>query len=145
MNINEEYGVIITKQEVMTLIKSGNLCFQLPVNLLYGVHKVNTFNKLMSIATEDDEDAFTEYFTYWDLKNDKPLFDIIVHKELLDNEIKYFVSNHSLFGMFWFKDNTLAPGMKNVIERLKLNVPDVDLEKYTQSNYKVAILNKDFI
>lgn len=144
MVIDEDYGVIITKEDVLTLIKSGNLYFQLPVNLHYGVHKVNTFNKLMSIAKEDNEDNFTAYFTYWDLKNDKPLFDIIVDKSLLSDEVHYYVSNHSLFGMFWLNNNTLPLGMKNVIRNLKLNVPDVNMEKYTRSNYKVAILDKDF-
>lgn len=138
--------IILAGHDLITLIESGNVSFQHPVHLLDGVYEVKTYQKLWEYATKNSDTDFMEYFTYWDLENNKPLFDIIVYKELFDDEVYFLLSNSSLFGMFWLKEgNRLSTGMKNMIKAAKLNVPDVDLLKYTENNFKKAILNKDFV
>jgi len=149
MDRDEDGELILTKDDVNILIASGNLYFQHPVRLNKGVYSVSKYADISSYCLrdkKDDEDAeFDEYFTYWELDKDKPLFDIHARKELFDPEIHFTLSDHSLFGMFWFVGNKLSVGMENVIAHLKLDVPNTDLGKYTENNLRKALLDKDFI
>jgi hypothetical protein len=149
MDRDESGELILTKDDVNVLIASGNLYFQHPVRLNKGVYSVSKYADISSYCLrdkEDDEDAeFDEYFTYWELDKDKPLFDIHACKELFNPEIHFTLSDHSLFGMFWLVGNKLSVGMENVIAHLKLDVPNTDLAKYTENNLRKALLDKDFI
>ena len=141
----------ISKDIVKELIKSGNLAWQLPVHLHKGVVVMKTLrqmNKLVKDRTDEYDFDNHEIFTYWDMKKDQPLFDIIVYyDENNQNQIyTYELSDCSLFGMYLFKDNSLSVGMENVIEHLKLNVPKgLDYVKYARENYKIALGNTDFV
>ena len=84
MDRDESGELILTKDDVKVLIASGNLYFQHPVRLNKGVYSVSKYDDISSYGLRDkkgDEDAeFDEYFTYWELDKDKPLFDIHARK-----------------------------------------------------------------
>lgn len=149
MDRDEDGELILTKDDVNVLIASGNLYFQHPVRLNKGVYSVSKYADILTYCSYDKQGEevaeFDEYFTYWELDKDKPLFDVHARKELYDTDIHFTLSDHSLFGMFWLVDNKLSVGMENVIEHLKLNVPHTDLGKYTENNLRKALLDKDFI
>lgn len=144
----------ISKEEMTKIIKSGNLYFSHPINLGNGIYTVKSMKKLKEITIEsvesgDYSDAM-EIFTYWE-NRETPLFDIIVSadKNYLNMgqvKLKYELSDCSLFGMYWFKDNKPSVGMINFSEQLDIPMPrDTDLEKYTRNNYEIAKANFDFI
>lgn len=144
----------ISKEEMTKFIKSGNLYFAHPINLGSGIYQVKNMKKLKEITMESNEsenysDAM-EIFTYWENRT-TPLFDIIAFADknyvnFGDVKLKYELSDCSLFGMYWFNDNTPSPGMINVSEQLDIPMPrDTDLEKYTRNNFEVAKANFDFI
>ena len=141
----------ISKDILKELIKTKNLAWQLPVSLNKGVIVMKTIKQLEKLVKdrtqEYDSDNF-EIFTYWDMKKDQPLFDIIVtyDENNAGKLFTYELSDCSLFGMYLFKDNSLSVGMKNVIEQLHLNVPKgLDYVKYTKANYKMALGDTDFV
>ena len=141
----------ISKDIVKELIKTGNVAWQLPVNLSKGVVSMKTIrqlNKLVKDRVDEYDSDNMEIFTYWNLKNDQPLFDIIVtYDEYNTNSLyTYELSDCSLFGMYLFNDNSLSTGMKNVIAQLKLNVPPGrDYVKYAKENFKIALGDTDFV
>lgn len=145
---NEEGIIVLSKDDLNTLISSKNLYFQHPIHLDRGVHNIKDLKEITYYCTKfaknHDEEEFDEYFTYWNLEEDTPLFDINVVKIRYESDSRIFLSNHSLFGMFWLLGNKLSVGMENVIDRLKLKVPNTDLCKYTENNLRKALLNKDF-
>lgn len=148
MERNADNEIILSEDDVQTLIDSGNLYFQHPVDLKKGLQPVKNKKDFVHYGTMHNyrsDGAFTEFFTYWDLKKNKPLFDVCVEKSIYANNITYTLSDSSLFGMFWYVDDRLAPSMKNLIEEMKYDVPDTDLVKYTENNLKLALLEKDFI
>lgn len=146
----------ISKEEMTKFIKSGNLYFAHPINLGSGIYPVKSMKKLKEITMESNESEnyseVMEIFTYWE-NRETPLFDIIVMADNnylnlnMDNvKLKYELSDCSLFGMYWFKDNTPSVGMINVSEQLDIPMPrNTDLEKYTRNNYEIAKANFDFI
>jgi hypothetical protein len=141
----------ISRDIVKELIKTGNVAWQLPVNLSKGVVPMKTIRQLIQLVKDRvDEYNFdnVEIFTYWNLKNDQPLFDIIVtYDEMNSNSLyTYELSDCSLFGMYLFNDNSLSTGMKNVIDQLNLNVPPGrDYVKYAKENFKIALGDMDFV
>ena len=141
----------ISRDIVKELIKTGNVAWQLPVNLSKGVVPMKTIRQLNKLVKDRvDEYNFdnVEIFTYWNLNNDQPLFDIIVtYDEMNSNSLyTYELSDCSLFGMYLFNDNSLSTGMKNVIANLKLNVPPGrDYVKYARENFKIALGDTDFV
>ena len=141
----------ISRDIVKELIKTGNVAWQLPVNLSKGVVPIKTIrqlNKLVKDRVDEDDYYNMEIFTYWNLKNDQPMFDIIVtYDENNTNSLyTYELSDCSLFGMYLFNDNSLSTGMKNVIAQLNLNVPPGrDYVKYAKENFKIALGDTDFV
>lgn len=141
----------ITRDTLKEIIKTNNLAWQLPVNLNKGVVVMKTIKQLENLVKDRvDEYDFDnhEIFTYWDMKKDQPLFDIIVtYDENRTGQLfTYELSDCSLFGMYLFKDNSLSVGMENVIEQLKLNVPKgLDYAKYARENFKIALGDTDFV
>ena len=133
------------------LIKTKNLAWQLPVNLHNGVVVMKTIKQLEKLVKDrvDEYDFYNhEIFTYWDMKKDKPLFDIIVtyDENIAGSHFTYELSDCSLFGMYLFQDNSLSVGMENVIVQLKLNVPKgLDYAKYARENFKIALGDTDFV
>ena len=133
------------------LIKTKNLAWQLPVNLHKGVVVMKTIKQLEKLVKDrvDEYDFYNhEIFTYWDMKKDKPLFDIIVtyDENIAGSHFTYELSDCSLFGMYLFQDNSLSVGMENVIVQLKLNVPKgLDYVKYARENFKIALGDTDFV
>lgn len=150
-NKNENGEIVLNEEIVKKLIQSKNIYFSHPVTMNKGVYKITNLKQMHQTAKEygtstwDGDWSCDEFFTYWDLENDKPLFDIHIEKDLFNPNICYTLSNNSLFGMIWFKDNSLPVSMKNVIDNLKLDVPDVDMQKYTENNFKKATINFDFL
>ena len=141
----------LNRNTIEELIKTKNLAWQLPVHLNKGVVVMKTIKQLEKLVKdrtqEYDSDNF-EIFTYWDMKKDQPLFDIIVTYDENNNGklFTYELSDCSLFGMYLFKDNSLSVGMKNVIDQLHLNVPKgLDYVKYAKANYKMALGDTDFV
>lgn len=141
----------IARSTLEQIIKSKNLAWQLPVNLNKGVVVMKTIKQLEKLVKDRvDEYDFDnhEIFTYWDMKKDRPLFDIIVtyDENLSGSKFTYELSDFSLFGMYLFNDNSLSVGMENVIELLKLDVPKgLDYAKYARENFKIALGNTDFV
>lgn len=133
----------IEKKDVEFLISTGKLKYSLPISLSKA-KKITSIKRMKEIVDENiDEDDGIAFFTYWE-KN-KPLFDIIMEKDILTNNIKFELSNCSLFGMYWLKENVSHVGMENAVTYYKLDVPlKVNLLKYTQMNYKKVMLEKDF-
>ena len=133
----------IEQKDVEFLVSTGKLKYSMPASLSKA-EKITSIKRMEEIVDEncDDEDGI-EFFTYWE-KN-KPLFDIIMEKDGFLNNIKYKLSNCSLFGMYWLVGNTSHVVMKNAVRYYKLDVPlNVNLLKYTQMNYKKVMLGKDF-
>jgi hypothetical protein len=141
----------LTRNTIEELIKTKNLAWQLPVHLHKGVVVMKTIKQLEKLVKDRvDEYDFDnhEIFTYWDMKKDKPLFDIIVtyDENITGSHFTYELSDCSLFGMYLFQDNSLSVGMENVIEQLKLNVPKgLDYAKYAKENFKIALGDTDFV
>ena len=141
----------ISKDILKELIKTKNLAWQLPVSLSKGVVVMKTIKqleKLVKDRTQEYDSDNLEIFTYWDMKKDQPLFDIIVtyDENNTGKLFTYELSDCSLFGMYLFKDNSLSVGMKNVIDQLHLNVPKgLDYVKYAKANYKMALGDTDFV
>lgn len=141
----------LNRNTIEELIKTKNLAWQLPVHLNKGVVVMKTIKQLEKLVKERvDEYDFDnhEIFTYWDMKKDKPLFDIIVkyYEYQKGSKFTYELSDCSLFGMYLFKDNSLSVGMENVIDQLKLNVPKgLDYAKYARENFKIALGDTDFV
>lgn len=141
----------LTKDILKELIKTGNLAWQLPIYLSKGVVPMKTIkqlNKLVKDRVDEYDYDNVEIFTYWDMKNDQPMFDIIVtYDENNPNQLyTYEFSDCSLFGMYWFNDNSLSVGQKNMIDRLGLKVPkNIDCLKYAKENFKIALGNTDFV
>jgi hypothetical protein len=141
----------LNRNTIEELIKTKNLAWQLPVHLNKGVVVMKTIKQLEKLVKERvDEYDFDnhEIFTYWDMKKDRPLFDIIVkyYEYQKGNKFTYELSDCSLFGMYLFKDNSLSVGMENVIDQLKLNVPKgLDYAKYARENFKIALGDTDFV
>jgi len=141
----------LTRDILKELIKTKNLAWQLPVNLNKGVVVMKTIKQLEKLVKDRvDEYDFDnhEIFTYWDMKKDKPLFDIIVtyDENITGSHFTYELSDCSLFGMYLFQDNSLSVGMENVIEQLKLDVPKgLDYAKYAKENFKIALGDTDFV
>ena len=133
----------IKQKDVEFLISTGKLKYSLPISLSKA-KKIASIKQMEEIVDENRDDADSiEFFTYWE-KN-KPLFDIIMEKDYFSNNIKYELSNCSLFGMYWLKGNVSHVGMENAVTYYKLDVPlKVNLLKYTQMNYKKVMLEKDF-
>lgn len=133
------------------IIKTKNLAWQLPVHLHKGVVVMKTIKQLEKLVKDRvDEYDFDnhEIFTYWDMDNSKPLFDIIVtYDENRKGDLfTYELSDCSLFGMYLYQDNSLSVGMENVIEQLKLDVPKgLDYAKYAKENFKIALGDTDFV
>ena len=147
----ENNEIIILKNEMEYLISTRNIYYSVPATLNDGVYRVKDLNDMIRIAKKNTknnwyERSVIEFYTYWDLKKDKPLFDVILEKEGFSYDIKYTLSNCSLFGMFWMIDgNSLSVGAKNVIHSLKLDVPLVmDMRKYTENEFKKAMIGMDF-
>lgn len=141
----------LDRNTIEELIKTKNLAWQLPVNLHKGVVVMKTI-KQMEKLVKDRVDEYDydnhEIFTYWDMKKDQPLFDIIVTYDEYQTGSKftYELSDCSLFGMYLFKDNSLSVGMENVIDQLKMNVPKgLDYAKYAKENFKIALGDTDFV
>ena len=140
----------LNRNTIEELIKSKNLAWQLPVNLHKGVvvmKSIKQMEKLVKDRVDEYDYDNHEIFTYWDMKKDQPLFDIIVTYDeyLTGSHFKYELSDCSLFGMYLFKDNSLSVGMENVIDQLKLNVPKgLDYAIYAKENFKIALGNTDF-
>lgn len=132
----------IEKKDVEFLISTGKLKYSVPVSLSKA-KKISSIKQMEEIVDENiDEGDGIEFFTYWE-KN-KPLFDIIMEKDSLSN-IKYELSNCSLFGMYWLVGNVSHAGIENAVTYYKLDVPlKINLLKYTQMNYKKVMLEKDF-
>lgn len=152
--MNNEELKELKKSEIMTLIKSGHLGFSTPATLSKGVYIIKSLKKLDEITINYKGDVDTEVespyedndeiFTYWDLKHNKPLFDVIGLYEY-GKGTSYYLSHCSLFGMYWLKGNKLHTGMENAIRIFKLDVPqNTDLLKYTENNFKLALLDGDF-
>lgn len=141
----------LTRNTIEELIKTKKLAWQIPINLYKGVVVMKTIKqleKLVKSRLEEYDFAGNEILTYWDMDKDKPLFDIIVtYDETRTGQLfTYELSDCSLFGMYLFKDNSLSPGMENVIELLKLNVPKgLDYAKYARENFKIALGDTDFV
>ena len=141
----------LDRNTIEELIKTKNLAWQLPVNLHKGVVVMKTIKQLEKLVKDRvDEYDFDnhEIFTYWDMKKDQPLFDIIVTYDEYQTGSKftYELSDCSLFGMYLFKDNSLSVGMENVIDQLKMNVPKgLDYAKYAKENFKIALGDTDFV
>lgn len=141
----------LNRNTIEELIKTKNLAWQLPVHLNKGVVVMKTIKQLEKLVKERvDEYDFDnhEIFTYWDMKKDRPLFDIIVkyYEYQKGSKFTYELSDCSLFGMYLFKDNSLSVGMENVIDQLKLNVPKgLDYAKYARENFKIALGDTDFV
>lgn len=135
--------VEIEQKDVEFLISTGKLKYSLPISLSKA-KKITSIKRMEEIVDENRDDADgIEFFTYWE-KN-KPLFDIIMEKDNFTNNIKYELSNCSLFGMYWLNENVSHVGMENAVTYYKLDVPlKVNLLKYTQMNYKKVMLEKDF-
>ena len=134
----------IEQKDVKFLISTGKLKYSLPISL-NKAEKIISIKRMEEIVDKniDEEDDGIAFFTYWE-KN-KPLFDIIMEKDCFSKNIKYELSNCSLFGMYWLKDNVSHAGMENAVAYYKLDVPlKVNLLKYTQMNYKKVMLEKDF-
>lgn len=133
----------IEQKDVEFLISTGKLKYSVPISLSKA-KKITSIKRMEEIVDEnmDDEDGI-EFFTYWE-KN-KPMFDIIMEKDRFLNNIKFELSNCSLFGMYWKNGNVSHVGMKNAVRYYKLDVPlNVNLLKYTQMNFKKVMLEKDF-
>ena len=141
----------LTRNTIEELIKTKNLAWQLPVNLHKGVVVMKTIKqleKLVKYRVDEYDLDNHEIFTYWDMKKDKPLFDIIVtyDENISGSHFTYELSDCSLFGMYLFQDNSLSVGMENVIVQLKLNVPKgLDYAKYARENFKIALCDTDFV
>ena len=133
------------------IIKTKNLAWQLPVHLNKGVVVMKTIKQLEKLVKDrvDEYDYDNhEIFTYWDMDKNKPLFDIIVtyDENITGSHFTYELSDCSLFGMYLFQDNSLSVGMKNVIDKLKLDVPKgLDYAKYAKENFKIALGDTDFV
>lgn len=141
----------LDRNTIEELIKTKNLAWQLPVNLHKGVVVMKTI-KQMEKLVKDRVDEYDydnhEIFTYWDMKKEQPLFDIIVTYDEYQtcSKFTYELSDCSLFGMYLFKDNSLSVGMENVIDQLKMNVPKgLDYAKYAKENFKIALGDTDFV
>lgn len=141
----------LNRNTIEELIKSKNLAWQLPVHLNKGVvvmKSIKQLEKLVKDRVDEYDYDNHEIFTYWDMKKDQPLFDIIVTYDEYQpgSHFKYELSDCSLFGMYLFKDNSLSVGMENVIDQLKLDVPKgLDYAKYAKENFKIALGNTDFV
>ena len=144
----------LSKKELMTLVNSGHLGYSTPATLSNGVYIIKSLKKLDEITInykgdvdEEVEEPYEdndEIFTYWDLKHNKPLFDIIGQFEY-GKGTSYYLSDNSIFGMYWLIGNKMHTGMENAIRFHKLDVPtNVDLQKYTENNFKIAIMKGDF-
>jgi hypothetical protein len=133
----------IEQKDVEFLVSTGKLKYSMPASLSKA-EKITSIKRMEEIVDENCDDADgIEFFTYWE-KN-KPLFDIIMEKDCFSNNIKFELSNCSLFGMYWLVGNTSHVGMENAVRHYQLDVPlKVDLLKYTQMNYKKVMLEKDF-
>lgn len=134
----------IEQKDVEFLVSTGKLKYSMPASLSRA-EKITSIKRMEEIVDEncDDADDSIEFFTYWE-KN-KPMFDIIMEKDCFSNNIKFELSNCSLFGMYWLVGNVSHVGMENAVRHYNLDVPlKVDLLKYTQMNYKKVILEKDF-
>ena len=133
----------IEQKDVEFLISTGKLKYSVPI-CLRKIEKITSIKRMEEIVDEnmDDEDGI-EFFTYWEYN--KPLFDIILRKCWFSKNIKFELSNCSLFGMYWMIGNVSHVGMENAVRYYKLEVPlKVNLLKYTQMNYKKVMLEKDF-
>jgi hypothetical protein len=109
---------------------------------------IKQLEKLVKERVDEYDFDNHEIFTYWDMKKDRPLFDIIVkyYEYQKGSKFTYELSDCSLFGMYLFKDNSLSVGMENVIDQLKLNVPKgLDYAKYARENFKIALGDTDFV
>ena len=141
----------ITRDIIRELIKTKNIAWQHPVNLCKGVIPIKSIQHMNRIITDnmDEGDTFgQEFFTYWDLNKNKPLFDIIAtyDEQNPTSLYTYELSECSLFGMYLLNDGTLPTGMENVIYMLKLDVPPgLDYVKYAKANYKMALGDTDFV
>ena len=141
----------LNRNTIEELIKTKNLAWQLPVHLNKGVvvmKSIKQLEKLVKDRVDEYDYDNHEIFTYWDMKKDQPLFDIIVTYDEYQpgNHFKYELSDCSLFGMYLFNDNSLSVGMENVIDQLKLDVPKgLDYAKYAKENFKIALGNTDFV
>ena len=133
----------IEQKDVEFLISTGKLMYSLPAPLSKA-EKITSIKRMEEIVDENCEEADgIEFFTYWE-KN-KPLFDIIMEKDCFSKNIKFELSNCSLFGMYWLVGNVSHVGMENAVRHYQLDVPlKVNLLKYTQMNYKKVMLEKDF-
>lgn len=134
----------IEQKDVEFLVSTGKLKYSMPASLSRA-EKITSIKRMEEIVDEncDDADDSIEFFTYWE-KN-RPLFDIIMEKDCFSNNIKFELSNCSLFGMYWLIGNVSHVGMENAVRHYQLDVPlKVDLLKYTQMNYKKVMLEKDF-
>ena len=136
----------ITKEEMKMFIKSGNVGYSLPVSLHNIVH-IKSIGEMKQILEEEQEDSDAPFsiFTYWDFNKKQPLFDIEMARDSGSDEIVYFLSDYSLFGMYLNVDNKIHTGMENTINFYHLTVPNTDLVKYSFNNYKKALINKDLV
>ena len=133
----------IEQKDVEFLISTGKLKYSVPISLSKA-EKITSIKRMEEIVDKnmDDEDGI-EFFTYWE--DNKPLFDIILRKCWFSKNIKFELSNCSLFGMYWMIGNVSHVGMENAVRYYKLEVPlKVNLLKYTQMNYKKVMIEKDF-
>ena len=134
----------IEKKDVEFLVSTGKLRFSLPVSLSKS-EKITSIKRMEEIVDENRDEYADgiEFFTYWEDR--KPLFDIIMQKDAFSNNIKFELSNCSIFGMYWLNGNVSHIGMENAVRHYNLDVPlKVNLLKYTQMNYKKVMLEKDF-
>ena len=136
----------ITKEEMRMFIKSGNVGYSLPVSLNNIIH-IKSIGEMKQILEQEEEDGDAPFsiFTYWDFNKKQPLFDIEMAKDTGSDEIGYFLSDYSLFGMYLTLDKKIYTGMENTINFYHLTVPNTDLVKYSFNNYKKALINRDFV
>ena len=133
----------IEQKDVEFLVSTGKLKYSLPASLSKA-EKITSIKRMEEIVDDNCEEADgIEFFTYWE-KN-KPMFDIIMEKDYFSKNVKFELSNCSLFGMYWLVGNVSHVGMENAVRHYKLDVPmNINLLKYTQMNYKKVMLEKDF-
>ena len=135
-------NIQLTPEELKQLVKTGNVIGPTPLVCSAIEDPKVRITKLHDISRKIKElDASWDFntYTYFDFKERAPLFDIIVFKSF-----DIYVSEDSLFGMYFRIDNGLSPSQKNTFSHYRLKMPNIDTRKYIKINLKKAVVDSMF-
>lgn len=135
-------NIELTKEELENIVKTGNVIGPTPINFSTVEDPRCRITKLLDISNQIKElDVLFDFntYTYFDFNEKAPLFDIIVFKSF-----DIYISEDSLFGMYFRKDNGLSPSQKNKFRYYRLKMPTIDTLKYIKMNLKKALVDSMF-